>query len=569
MNIITEKELQGRLVDGINTLLNLSEEDFNYVIEQLQPDKEFLDRINFCYTTDDYEGPESIIQIGLEKEKDNEGRDIRKCYICKERYSIREILKELETQLSNFTQDSPQYIRIKKLLDSRNLESFKLRYLNENKSNIHIIDKVFEILSDKEVFEKFIDFENNIEYFSQDGREISQKEYLQCLGTIFGNRNKDGTLENKNSISTDFYIPELDIYKEYYSQLLDKINMDRYINPYYEFRFRPKIVEKVIRKGDEPTWKINPKLYKEVYSNMPENLSLEEQAMHIYCSLCKNFSYDEGYLYRDKITKVNYSETFSKEHLESLVPGDKITCYDFARIFNNFINELDGDIEAVIISEGANEGHFYSGFYTDKVSAELEPVNISGTKDPTNDLMRAKTRINLRGIRTISDKEGLLEKALSKVYPQILGKEPLTIKDFLNELKQIPREEIPNDIETKLQSFLETMKKNNISGNEFVQTFEGVRRSSFFGTQLECAYLGEYENENSKARYKRNLLVREKTTEIQDEEIDTKVLYLIDSDSLELSKCTKEEIITQLNSGKFIYESKNHKMPGIDKEVSE
>ena len=570
MNIVTEKEKEGRLLDGLKTLLSLNEEDFNFIIEHLKPNNEYLEGIRFFYTTDGYEGStDSIVQTGLEKEAEQNGKYIARGYFSSERFAMREILEELESQLSTFKPDSLEYKRIKDILNSRGIESFKLMHLNADRSNAPVLDKIFEILSDQDLFEKFLDYENNANYFSTGENNIPMEEYLKCMASFFGNKDRDGNLTNRNTISTDFYIPNLDKYKERYSILLDTINMEKFANPYYDFKKRPKVTDNVIRHEDETEWTINPKLYEAIYSKMPQNLSLEEKAMYIYCTLCKKFLYDEGYMYRDKLGNENYESSFSKEHLEKLVPGDKITCYDFARIFSKLVNEIDGDIEAVIISEGANQGHFYSGFYTDKVSVELEPININGSNDPTNDLMRAKAGLALRGIKLISDKEGILKKTISVAYLQALGKSPSPIQTFLNELKQIPREDVPNDVKKKLESFIEVMKAKDIKGNEFVQTFEGVRRSKFFGQQLDCAYLGRLEEENNKKRYSRKLLLRPKPEEQSDAKNTETPLYLVDSNTLELVECTSEEIINKLNSGEFVYESEKHTMQGIDKEVRE
>lgn len=87
------------------------------------------------------------------------------------------------------------------------------------------------------------------------------------------------------------------------------------------------------------------------------------------------------------------------------MPGDKITCYDFSRMYAKLINELDGDITAVMILEGGNEGHALAGFYTENVSATVEAINVDSDKDSTNDLMKAKNGIKLKGVKTISDND--------------------------------------------------------------------------------------------------------------------------------------------------------------------
>ena len=346
--------------------------------------------------------------------------------------------------------------------------------------------------------------------------------------------------------------------------------MDRYVNPSYTFLRVPRITDTVIRDGEEPDWEIKPKIREAIFTDMPQDLSLEEQAMYIYCKMCTIFSYDEGYMYRDKLNKVNYESTFSKEHLEELKLGDKITCYDFSRMYTKFINELDGDITAVIILEGANEGHALAGFYTENISATVEAINVASDKDFTNDLMKAKNGINLKGVKIISDREGLIEQALDKVYPQVIGKKPQSIKEYIQELKSLPQEqEVPNDIALKLKSLLEIMKSNHIFGNEFAQTLWGIGKSTYFGeNKLERAYLGELQrSDDGGEKYKRYILLRQ----LKQKETENSLgeVYLIDTDTLNMITCSEEDIIAKLNSGELIYESQKHKLPGIDKEVVE
>ena len=44
-----------------------------------------------------------------------------------------------------------------------------------------------------------------------------------------------------------------------------------------------------------------------------------------------------------------------------------------------------------------------------------------------------------------------------------------------------------------------------------------------------------------------------------------KEVYLIDTETLDLSICFEEDIIARLNSGELIYEKEKHKLSGIDK----
>ena len=295
---------------------------------------------------------------------------------------------------------------------------------------------------------------------------------------------------------------------------------------------------------------------------MPNDLTIEEQAMYIYCKLCKDLSYDEGYFFRELLESGRYEHTFSKEHLESIIPGSKVTCWDFARIASKMINEIDGNIESVIISENINHDHYLVGFYTDKVSVILEAVN--GRTGGTNDLMKAKNGIEFEGIEIISDREGIIKKAVEKVYPLIFSKSQISIKEYLQELNDLSREKIPDDFETKLQAFTQMMKKNNIFGNEAIQTFNTFQHVGFFGGKIDIAYLGKPQIKDDKKNYIRLVLIRTKN-DSQSLYSDTS-LFLLDSDTLEVLTCTSQEIIDKLNSGEFIYENKKHQLPGINME---
>ena len=570
MNIISSKEEINRMIDGIHTILSLPEEQYNLLMQKMIPSGKNIDSLNFYYLTDRCEMPDNPIQLGLEQTYDENGKFTSRSYFGGTKFSMYQILQECKNMLSNYPTDSLESSRISEMIRTRDLSSFKTLYSRKTDVNPMLLDKIFEILSSDDMLSKFFDYSNNSESFAIDGQEISRSEYLKHLGQIFGNKDTNGNLSNRNSISIDFFISDLEEFKNRYSQIFEEINIDRYVNPTYTFSRGPNITDSVIRDGEEPHWEMTQEIYEAIFSDMPQNLSLEEQAMYIYCKMCTIFSYDEGYMYRDKLSKVNYESTFSKEHLENLMPGDKITCYDFSRMYVKLLNELDGDITAVMILEGANEGHALAGFYTENVSATVEAINVASDKDSTNDLMKAKNGIKLKGVKTISDREGIIEQAIDKVYSQILGKQPQSIKEYIQELKSLPpKQDVPNDIVLKLQALLETMKSNHIFGNEFAQTLWGIGKTNYFGdTKLERAYLGELQREDDGSeKYKRHILLRQpkqKKTEDSSREV-----YLIDTDTLDLTTCSEENIIAKLNSGELIYESEKHKLPGIDKEVVE
>lgn len=564
MNIVTEKEVNGRLIDGMKTILTLSDEDFNNLLETLgsHEGKDYLENIHFYYTTDQSECPNNPIQLGLEKMYED-GKLIGRAYFGAKKIPTYELFYQFEYLSNKFDPSSQNYKRIMQILKTRNLEAFKLNLLDRGIGDKVLVDKVFDILSDEDTFKKFLDFENNKDEFCLNGNQRELSEYLKCLGSVWGTKSSIGQLEKSNDIYNDYYLPQFYNYQEKYSEIFDRYNMDRYVNPLYEFRsFRSltHIHDRIIRKDEEPEWEINPELREAVYKDFPEDGTLEEKAMHIYCKLCQQLEYDEGYFYKDKLPEDMYEYTFSKEHLEAIKPNSKITCWDFARTCSKMINELEGDIEAVILSEGENQGHFSVGFYTDKVSTILEAINAKSKG--TNDLMKAKSGIELEGAEIVSDRERLIDKALEKVYPVVLGKNQISIIQYMRQLRGIPIENPDNNLEKKIQSFVDVMKENNIYGNEAMQALNLYYNTGFFGENLKKAYVGRDSANSDERKFERSVLIITKTESMK----PNTTVYSIDTQTLNLSIHSAQDIINQLNSGEIVYEDQKHTLPDVDGE---
>lgn len=575
MNIVTEKPYKDRLGDGIFTILNLNEEDFNRFIEILTiaPNKKIEDWINFYYSTDYCKNPDNEIKIGLDEKNT---RRYSSMATRDSNYSITEFMSQLELYLQNLERDSDEYLRCNKIVSTRNIDALKRFFSGRNGEYSELIDKLFEVLTNLDICQKFMNFDENIDYFKIEEKSYQIEDYLRKFGEIFKYRDETEGEENAfflgNYLIRNFNLPEsiratmlqnaTQIYQFYHERY------SRYVDRRYEFRELDKEDDmRTFRIGDEPNWNVNKELRAAIFNDMPEDLSLEEQALFIYTRLCQELEYNEEYLYRDKDISSQFESDFSQEQLESIKPGSKITCFDFSRIFSKLVNELAGDIEAVIISQGTNRGHFLTGFYTDKVSVRLEAININleGRKDPTNDLMKAKNGIKLRGVQPIFDRDGIINDSLRKVYSLTYGKDALSIKGFVQELKSLPQTEVPNDIKLKLQSFIEVMRDRGIVGNEFVQTLDGMCKAKFFGQDVEKAYLGKRMEHDGKKHIQRMILFRQKGTEEQEEP----QFYLIDTSTLKMVEPTQQQLIEELNSGSMIYESEKHKIAGIDKEAND
>lgn len=197
MNIITEKEVNGRVVDGIATILNLSDDDFNKCIEKLTPKEGgILEDIYFYYTTDSCECPENEPQLGLETTYEN-NKFIGRSYFGASKTSVHDILYQFSELLSKFDKSSKGYERIEMLLKTRDISALKLSKITK-KTDKDLLDKVFQILTNEETLKKFLDYENNKKEFAINEEERELGEYLRELGNVFGNRNSKGKLEKRS-----------------------------------------------------------------------------------------------------------------------------------------------------------------------------------------------------------------------------------------------------------------------------------------------------------------------------------------------------------------------------------
>ena len=202
MNIVTEKEIHGRLLDGINTLLSLNNNDFEKVISLLQVSKDKTnDKICFYYSSDKCEAPNRPITLGLEDHSNS------RCYFSNIP-SMPEIFRQLSNMLNDKNEETSK--RILEILNSRNRKNEALKSLYCEQNNVELVSKLFEILESPETLQRFLDYENNFEYFSGNDNSLKIQDYFRLLGNIFGNIKDNGELKNAKSISDDFYIPNLD-----------------------------------------------------------------------------------------------------------------------------------------------------------------------------------------------------------------------------------------------------------------------------------------------------------------------------------------------------------------------
>lgn len=557
MNIITEVSKAGRIQDGIGTILKLDDETFEKVIDRLNP--EFgMEDFNFYYVTDNCKQPAGKVQIGLE-EYHKDGQDIVRGYFAiGAKVEISELFPMFEKLLSGFPEGSVERKRLTRLLESRGLEAFKRHYVGSSvRANYDAVSMLFDILSEEEKLKRFLDYDNNSGEFAIAGEALPKHKIVSCMSEIFGEIQYNGELREDNELHRHFYLPNIRLYEERVKELYEKINCKRYTHGLYEFR-SPLVSDYVIRKGDEEDFTINPELKKAVYEGMPKDLSLEEQATFIYSRLCRELLYDEGYMFKSHLDNPLYKGEFSKEHMESLVPGSKVTCYDFSRILAKFINEIPGDIEAVILVKGKDKGHFLVGTYTENVSMILDAINVE-RGDPTNDLAKAKISAPIRGISPRFDDKNLMGKAIRKIYPIAIGKEINFIEDYIKRLDSEPKtkEEVEPDLEARVRALVDVAKQSGLAGNELTQLCNAAEYVDYFGPRTEKAYLGQLAKSKDKKNYHRIILMRRRSYA----ESNENPIVAIDTERCEVQSMTKDQAIQKFMTS--VWEDGERRMDGI------
>ena len=85
-------------------------------------------------------------------------------------------LENFQKRLNEIQEGTQEYDRIRQLLSTRNLDAFKSYFSDKTRENSELLDKLFEILENKECLAKFMDYDNNRNYFSIDGQQVDIKK---------------------------------------------------------------------------------------------------------------------------------------------------------------------------------------------------------------------------------------------------------------------------------------------------------------------------------------------------------------------------------------------------------
>ncbi len=264
-----------------------------------------------------------------------------------------------------------------------------------------------------------------------------------------------------------FSASQMAVWCSSYQQLLrEGVNFERFFNPFYTFQKiqrRDGQQSSIARAYQDPhDFMMNQKLLDALRLDTCPATTSEGRALWTYTKLCSVLKYDEGYMYHEYRDNLNDYPDRSFELVEQVTPATPITCYNFSRIAVKLLNQIPG-IKATIIALGKNLGHFRFGFYSDKMSVDIEAINAVGS---FNDLARAKLGMPPKGIKAIYG-ENLVNHLLAEVVTPWLKTQPQPITQYLTSLKKIPSTSSPTPIDFPM--LLKTLQAHNITGTDALQ----------------------------------------------------------------------------------------------------
>lgn len=182
-------------------------------------------------------------------------------------------------------------------------------------------------------------------------------------------------------------------------------------------------------------------------------------------------------------------------------------------------------------------------------------------------MARAKNHMELDGIKFIAGNREIFDNALKNGCGAAEIKRESSTIDYVKELVQNDsidgQEEITVGGMEIISSLIKIMKKINITGNEFVMFFNDIcKRFSSINENIERSFIGEVINGDGSKSYKRKIWLKEK----QRDESGNYKMYIIDSESLEISEVTELQMREKIRNGEFVYEKKERQMKDFEME---
>lgn len=432
-----------------------------------------------------------------------------------------------------------------------NINEKIIEVLANDKYDKNFYNLCFAIISSNDYFNKFINYNDNLEIFKN---QYTQKEYVYQLSQLLGFQEKEIYQENpiyKYQIITQDMIIR-------YKQLRKIINVDIEMlgaEVFNQEGYTSYSKEK--QQATDNDWVVNPELIEYVLQDMEPNYNIFEQISHIYIKLCQALRYNLGYHIK------KWTTNYNKEHQETITPkNNEIICSEFSIIATNIINKLNNDIEARCIIRG-QEQHLLFGIYHKEKNIR---INFDSTKlvNEFDDLGRVKIGLPLVGITYICDRNDEFGRAFDNVYRKLCQLNRIETMDLIEAYEQIRKQpQLTIDTYENICVFFEKMKDKNVVGSELLSAFKRLYRQGFFG-KIKYSIVGEDKKltftERQKLETQSEILDGlEENIIIQNEED----YYLIKLNDCKFIPMSKDELNMLFEEDKMVYFNPKYRLDGI------
>lgn len=434
------------------------------------------------------------------------------------KYSIDDIVHAINDYMNynikyskNLTKDDFERVNyLNKYINYNVVYNFE-KYLDET-SPLVTIEELEQILSNEDIYNKFLEFENNKDIF-----KLDMNAYLSGLNQMIDYYNKSNIEINNKQMERFKQIIKL------YSLEMKKYHtLDGY-------------------KYDED---LNEELVNKVLENVDLNLDPFTLSRAIYINLCKLVTYDVEFTALDQdLTNEKALEIYERSPENIDVNNNKIVCKTWAEIYQNLLERVNinavvvgkkhkyvqFDCDGTLMMADATNSHYErtSNFYLDditRIQIGLPTAGFRCLEDDKNiDLPLKKADEKIEYYKTSIEREFMaLERSYCTVKPKVIDSEN-NIKEQCIFLQSIL--DNTNLVGFELNKYATMILKNIFSGLD-IEHFHSIIKDE--NNKIESSLIFTILNNNE---YKYMLYTKSSgLKEMSKEQLE----YLIKNDTLKL-----------------------------------
>lgn len=366
----------------------------------------------------------------------------------------------------------------------------------EKTMNLISLQEIKNILEDDDIFNKFINFENNRDFFKSD-----IIHYLVSIEEMF-------EFYSKSNIEVSYTL------KNRYKEIMKK----------YSLELKKVSVIDGYKSNDE----INDTFLNEILKKVDLNDNKFNLAYSLYVELCKVVSFDVDFnALNQKMDNKIVSDIYNKKISEIDIKNNKIVCKTWAEIYQKLLEKVG------ISAKVAGNFHKYVLFDCDGTLIKADATNsfIDDDLIKINDITRVKLGLNTIGftcmeenkdidlpLKEAREKMNLKEKKindeityLEENYNSVVTKENIEIIDKLKTLILAGNSSSLEEIE--LQGYMLALKKIIFKNNIQNISFKPVYYNNGYNYRADMLFIIDYENEKHYILYSKNQPILEYSKE--------------------------------------------------------